>query len=185
MSFDWSALLPLEVGVSMAVLPGVLNAVGRRRAAALAVGGQFGFSLGLRIFLWMGVFITAMVPFIVQVGPFKCERASCAAHLGTGLAITFCMLVFFMLCGAMWADRYVVTLMEDSFMVGAFSKTKMRYKDVISLNTVISSRGTPFLHIYSGKNLKLKIDGNLQNFDDLVEKLKARVESVKAGHGVA
>lgn len=185
MSFDWSALLPLEVGASMAVLPGILNAIGKRRAAALAVDDQYGFSFGIRLFLWLGVIFFTMSPFIVQIGPFKCERAGCAMHFGVGLMAAYCALVFFELYGAMWADRYVVTLMADSFMAGAFSKAKMRYRDVTSLNVVVSSRGTPFLHIYSGKKLKFKIDGNLQNFDDLVEKLKARVESAKVGSDVA
>lgn len=184
MSFDWSTLLPLQIAATVTVLPAVLNAFGRKRSAALAEVGYYGFSTGMRAFIWFGVFFFTIFPFLANTKFFRCHTGKCTPpgnfldHKLLLAGMLFMVIVLFV--GAIWTDRYAVSMMRDSFEFGAFNKTKIWYGDVESIKVVTTSRGTPYLCINTRNRGKLKIEGSVQNFDDLVKKLTAKIDAAKA-----
>lgn len=163
-------LAPLLTAVSVPIVLPLLNTVGLRRSRRLASLGVYNFSPGIRIFLWIGTTLWIACPFIFELTGVTLSHGDWLAALATDVFLLSCSL---------YADRYVVILGSDSIRYGAFFRKEVSYDQIVSMKTHISNSGTEYCDLkFSGGGAKL--DGNMQRFDDLLEKLKTRTRESTA-----
>lgn len=162
-----SPLVPLLLAVSITLILPMLNAIGSRRSRQLTEIGMYGYSSGLKVFLWIGSALWIAAPFCFDLAGVSLS----ANDWMVGGAVD----VFILSC-SMYADRYIVLLGGTSIKYGAFIRKEVPYDQIVSMRLHVSNSGTKFcdLKFFGGGGAKL--DGNMPGFNDLLRKLKMRVK---------
>jgi len=164
---NYSVLIPLLVPLTVAIILPLLSSIGRRGKEDV-VRNVYRYSVGIQIFLWVGAFLVALLPFAF-------EAFGVTPKVWQWWAI-FAMVVFVVFCGA-YTHRYVLELRESHLSFGAFWRRNIDYKDIRSSEIRTSGRGSVFLIVKYADKGRVAISGDLQDFDDLVKRLHQRVGS--------
>ena len=162
---NYSVLIPLLIPITVAIILPVLASFGRRTKEDVA-GDVFRYSIGIQVFLWIGAFLFALMPIVFWffgVMPKVLE-----------LAVNSVFVIFLIFCG-IYIHRYVVQLGEDCISIGALGRRNIFYKEIRSAETQTSGRGTVFLVVKYGEKGRISISGDLQDFNDLVKKVKQKI----------
>ena len=77
--------------------------------------------------------------------------------------------------GCVYTDRYMVELSDNAITYGAFRKKSVMYRDVTSATMKFSPRGGVYLVVTFSLKGRVALDGNIQNFDNLVSNLKKKL----------
>lgn len=141
----------------------ILNAIGARRLRRQAQQGVYGYSIGLKAFLWIGSVLWIAAPFCFEIAGV---RLSVVDWLAGGAAD-----VFILTC-SMYADRYMVELGSSSIRYGAFLRKEVPYDQIVSMKLHVSNSGTKFCNLKLSCGGVVKLDGNMAGFEDLLRKLR-------------
>jgi hypothetical protein len=161
-------LVAMFTSASLALLPVALNSITGYRANG---GSVFSYSLGFRIFIWVGSIGFTLMGFI-----FKAFGID-----GTAMqwAITLCI-GGFAIFACIYTDKYQVRLDAHSLTFGSFKKTELAYEDIKSAKVVA---GRPrILEIISTDGKIYQISGNLLGFGELSAMLSNKLSKVGPLH---
>lgn len=158
--------------VAVALLIPLSYQLGKKGVEELASQGTYVASKGMKMFLILGpiFFWSLLISFVVE---------------GTKLALTdwvaFLSLGFLSLiiCISVWMLR--LQLKEASFTYRETREREIFYKDVSSMQWLVSGRGIRFLIVHYGRGEKLRISNYVQGLDDFAKKLDMRCSDVRGG----
>ena len=161
-----SPIVPALISIASLVIVHILNMAGASGAKERALQGVYRCSVGLRIFLWGGALLLILCPFIFVLMNASLGLADWMVVSGLDVFIIVC---------CVYADRYKVILGREALVLKGFGVREINYSDINSVACEISVRGNTYLIVgYSSERI-VRISGYLQNFQDLVDKLKQRI----------
>jgi hypothetical protein len=166
---NFSPYILILTSSAIVILFPLLNLVARKSATKSGLLGLYGYSVGLKIFLWTGTVAFALLPFVFVVFNVKLVAWQWISNeiVASLLAI-----------GCVYTDRYAVQLSDCALTFGAFRKRSVMYRDITSATMKLSPRGGAYFVVKFSINGRVALDGNIQNFDDLVYKLKNKLGSI-------
>lgn len=162
---NYSVLIPLLIPVTIAIVLPILASIGRRNGKDVA-GNVYRYSIGIQVFIWIGALLFSLMPIVFWVYGVTPKALE--------LVINSVFVIFLIFCG-IYIHRYVVELGENDLSIGAFGRRNVSYKDIRSAETQTSGRGTVFLVVKYGEKGRTSISGSLQDFNDLVKKLRQKI----------
>lgn len=160
-----SPLVYLATAATLGLLIPLLNSI-KPSGEAVEIF-IFGYSKGLRIFIWIGSIVFASMGFIFKAFGVDGTTMQWIAIEVMGAAMIF---------GCVYTDKYSVELTDEALVFGAFRKKLLQYSDIKSADVRRSGRGR-ILDIRTLSGERCKLDGNIQYFDDLAKKLNQRLGS--------
>lgn len=164
-----SPFIPALVPISLGILFPFLSALGAKRSKSLAMADLYKYPIGIRVFIWAGSVLFLAAPFCFKFA---------GENLSTGHWIAFFSVYAFLSFGGIYTDRYEVELCNNSLRYGAFFKKEISFSQITSMRIRVSNRGTKFCDLTFSQGGGTKLDGNMAEFDGLIEKLKDRVKGV-------
>lgn len=162
---NYSVLIPLLMPITVAIVLPILSSLGKRSEQEVA-GNVCGYSLGLQVFIWIGAFLFALMPLGFEAFGVTLKFWDLVATL---------MFVVILVVGAIYTKKYNVVLGGESFFYGAFLQREVKYDRIRSAERKTSGRGSVFLVVKYEDKGRLAFSGSLQDFDDLVKKVKQKI----------
>jgi hypothetical protein len=161
-------LFPIMASLTCLLLQVV---VARGRGIPAGDHPEFRFSLGIRIFCWLGVFAVTVLP--MAFGPWHSALAKAQLFAFGALAI-----LGFACC--IWTEKFRLKFWDDHLTYGAFKACDVYYADIISSGIRIGGGGKRFLVIKTAKK-RIAINGYLGSFDGAALLLENKLRSLSRG----
>ncbi|HWG11578.1 MAG TPA: hypothetical protein VN693_08805 [Rhodanobacteraceae bacterium] len=164
-------VLPLTVATTALVFV-LINKIRTRASEVKAERNIYGYSVGVQYFCFVGALLFAILPY-----GFYFSGVEIPVWQWSACAILCC----FELIIVIYAKKYSVELSSEYLTCGAFVKKTLRYVDINSIHSFVSTQGNAYCALRTADS-KVTLSGNIQNFASLVNKLK---ESVRAANPFA
>lgn len=158
-----SFLFPVLCALTCFVIQALAS---RSKSKSTEQPDEFRFSVGLRVFVWLGTIAVTVAPFIIV--PLGTPGFWKAAVFSGVIGCLMCI------C-CVWGDRFVLKFYEDHFSYGAFKMSNVYYRDIVSAAIEPVGGGRVALIIRTKQKRRVLISGYLSLLGNAERLVKQRM----------